>query len=269
MASVKLPTKSDDGGTSSIQSHGSLTKSLCELPCYVHVEGSSLSYGKTNEHKGAVKTIQSEDGDIIDCVDIYKNRLFIILYSRITPSRNGAKHWKHPLEGWHKYGECPEGTIPIVRSQQHKPGWKATFFPRGKQLEVNVGSDHECSANVWKPATFNNEISLAQIWVFSGNEMYDCGSWMASKQFEISIHTRYANISRLLPVFEDKHSGNWWLRVMEIDLGYWPGRHLYSKGSGHFPSEGLTKASFIRNIRYVDESGAIKDAENVVPYVKT
>ena len=95
-------------------------------------------------------------------------------------------------------------------------------------------------------------------------------------------------------MFQDKQSGNWWLRVQNSDLGYWPssiftrlsdradiitwgaeivnlelqGRHTSTQmGSGHFPSEGFSKASFFRNLEYIDDSGAVKDAENLVPYV--
>ncbi|KAK8988702.1 hypothetical protein V6N11_030081 [Hibiscus sabdariffa] len=97
-------------------------------------------------------------------------------------------------------------------------------------------------------------------------------------------------------LFQDKKSGNWWLRIMEIDVGYWPGS-IFNKlsdrgdtvfwggeivnsgsqghhtstqmGSGHFPSEGYRKASYVRNLRYVDESRAIKDADphNLAPLV--
>ncbi|XP_022715079.1 uncharacterized protein LOC111274590 [Durio zibethinus] len=95
-------------------------------------------------------------------------------------------------------------------------------------------------------------------------------------------------------MFQDKQSGNWWLRIQKTDVGYWPGSifttlsdradtlswggeivNLQSQGhhtstqmgSGHFPSEGFNKASYIRNLRYMDESGSIKDTANVEPYV--
>ena len=36
-------------------------------------------------------------------------------------------------------------------------------------------------------------------------------------------------------------------------------------GSGHFPSEGFGKASYVGNIKYVDENGALRDPEQLVP----
>ena len=37
-------------------------------------------------------------------------------------------------------------------------------------------------------------------------------------------------------------------------------------GSGHFPSEGYGKASFFRNLQYVDDAGNFRDPENLTPY---
>ncbi|KAK8988706.1 hypothetical protein V6N11_030085 [Hibiscus sabdariffa] len=257
------------------------------------------------------------------------------------------------LKDWHKNGECPEGTIPIVRSPQHRPRRKTTPFSSSIQPNVDASINHEYAItllggnlfgasgrlNVWKPATFNGQFSLAQIWVVAdhgtGTNTVEAGwqplagrnntrlfifwtsdgyqktgcynlecpgfvqtsnkltlggkiepvSRYGGDQFEISIY-----------IHKDKKSGNWWLRIMEIDVGYWPGsifnklsdrantagwggeivnsgssgRHTFTQmGSGHFPNEGYRKASYIRNLRYVDESGAIKDAEphNVSPLV--
>ncbi|CAI9093617.1 OLC1v1029164C2 [Oldenlandia corymbosa var. corymbosa] len=93
-----------------------------------------------------LKSIQSEDGDIIDCVDIYKqpalnhpalrNHKIQMLPSYVptmekTPRKiNRAKRKKNKLYSksesqvsvtkqiWHKNGSCPEGTVPIRRNMQ-------------------------------------------------------------------------------------------------------------------------------------------------------
>ncbi|KAK8581183.1 hypothetical protein V6N13_144224 [Hibiscus sabdariffa] len=239
------------------------------------------------------------------------------------------------LQDW----QCPEGTIPIVRSPQNRPRRKTSIFSSSIQPDVYLGNNHEYAQlallgsnffgaserlNVWKPATFNGEFSLTQIWVVAGrgteantveagwqNGGYqrtgcynlECPGFVQTSnkltlggniepiyqyggdQFEISIY-----------IHKDKKSGNWWLRIQEIDVGYWPGS-IFNKlsdraeiimwggeivnsgsqghhtstqmGSGHFPSEGYRKASYVRNLRYVDESGTINDAapDNVVPLV--
>ncbi|CAM0947903.1 unnamed protein product [Alopecurus aequalis] len=84
-------------------------------------------------------------------------------------------------------------------------------------------------------------------------------------------------------VWKDPTGGNWWLQVGNDILGYWPssifstladsassimwGGEVYSPdagqtsthmGSGHFPEEGLGKASYIRSIQVVDSSITLK-----------
>ncbi|XVF25079.1 hypothetical protein REPUB_Repub13aG0182900 [Reevesia pubescens] len=339
---------------------------------YIHVDGSSISSDlktiQLAKHKGTIKTIQSEDGDVIDCVDIYKQPAFnhpllsnhtIQMKPSSYPGRSRAEKFEPELlQGWHKSGQCPDGTIPIVRAQINKPTKTVPFVHQRKNLDnisikedglkheyaqvsVNNGNYFGVSGrfNIWNPATFDGELSLAQIWVLSGpraelntveagwlthagekqtqlfiywtsdgyqskgcyniecpgfvqtNNKVALGAFIKpistyrGKQFEISIY-----------IYKDKKSGNWWFRFQNQDLGYWPGsifttladradtltwggeivnsesqgRHTSTQmGSGHFPSEGFSKASFIRNLRYMDESGAIKDVDpkNLVHYV--
>ncbi|KAG2301322.1 hypothetical protein Bca52824_029973 [Brassica carinata] len=81
-------------------------------------------------NKPALKTIKSEDGDIIDCVDIYKQPAFDHPALRnhkiqMKPSVElGSKENNSPTDGsskpvtsqiWSKSGRCPVGTIPIRR----------------------------------------------------------------------------------------------------------------------------------------------------------
>ncbi|ESQ32128.1 hypothetical protein EUTSA_v10005458mg, partial [Eutrema salsugineum] len=81
-------------------------------------------------NKPALKTIKSEDGDIIDCVDIYKQPAFdhpALANHKIQmkPSVEfGSKKSNIPKSGsskpvtyqiWSKSGRCPVGTIPIRR----------------------------------------------------------------------------------------------------------------------------------------------------------
>ena len=93
-----------------------------------------------------------------------------------------------------------------------------------------------------------------------------------------------------------QNSGNWWLKVQNEEVGYWPqsiftylannateitwGGEIYNSkpgghhtstqmGSGHFANEGYGKASYFRNIQYMDISGKFIDAEGegLAPYV--
>ncbi|KAI3881567.1 hypothetical protein MKX03_012539 [Papaver bracteatum] len=83
-------------------------------------------------NKPAVKSIQSEDGDVIDCVDIYKQPSLdhpalkhhkiqmkpTITYPKTESvnTRNNAS--RSVSQVWQKSGSCPEGTIPIRRIQK-------------------------------------------------------------------------------------------------------------------------------------------------------
>ena len=87
-----------------------------------------------------------------------------------------------------------------------------------------------------------------------------------------------------------QNSGNWWLKVQDEEVGYWPqsiftylasgattldwGGEIYNSkpggshtktqmGSGHFPDEGYGRASYFRNIQYMDSTGNFRDAEDM------
>ncbi|XP_057440232.1 uncharacterized protein LOC130732138 [Lotus japonicus] len=74
-------------------------------------------------NKPAVKTIKSEDGDIIDCINIYKQHAFnhpALKYHTIQKvpdflldSHNSSTF--QVFQTWQKSGSCPEGTVPIRR----------------------------------------------------------------------------------------------------------------------------------------------------------
>ncbi|XP_037419456.1 uncharacterized protein LOC119284436 [Triticum dicoccoides] len=89
-------------------------------------------------------------------------------------------------------------------------------------------------------------------------------------------------------VRKDPKDGNWWLQVEGDCVGYWPssifsylansassvlwGGEVFSPeagqtstqmGSGHFPEEGLGKASHIKNIQVIDSSNNLKSPSDV------
>nr|XP_023886980.1 uncharacterized protein LOC111999099 [Quercus suber] len=81
-------------------------------------------------NKPAAKSIKSEDGDIIDCVDIYKQPAFdhpalknhkiemrpsISFPSDTTTAAKNESSQRVLSQIWHKSGSCPKGTIPIRR----------------------------------------------------------------------------------------------------------------------------------------------------------
>lgn len=122
----------------------------CSMTCG-RVENESISRSTTlnvtttrkttlpKKHKG--KSILSEDGDVIDCVDIYKQPAFNhpalrnhtiqmaptnVLKSEKTMMKKPSIDTKKEHTAmtttsqlWHKSGSCPKGTIPIRRIQKH------------------------------------------------------------------------------------------------------------------------------------------------------
>ncbi|KAF8095688.1 hypothetical protein N665_0326s0030 [Sinapis alba] len=81
-------------------------------------------------NKPALKTIKSEDGDIIDCVDLYKQPAFdhpalrnhkiqmkpsVELGTKETNSPTYSSSKPVASQIWTKSGQCPVGTIPIRR----------------------------------------------------------------------------------------------------------------------------------------------------------
>ncbi|CAI0392069.1 unnamed protein product [Linum tenue] len=148
-----------------------------------------------------LKTI-SEVGEIIDCVDIYKQPAFshprlrnhtlqmepssypIGLEPKSTFPSNSSSEVN--IQSWHKKGEyCPEGSIPILRSldedfpKKHThplasttnnslapPGFKAEYavaFLPGSNFYGALGE-----INVWNPKTLKKELSASQFWVTDG-----------------------------------------------------------------------------------------------------
>ncbi|XP_019057806.1 PREDICTED: uncharacterized protein LOC109116584 [Tarenaya hassleriana] len=97
----------------------------------IHVEGSAeIDVMLKRLNKPAVKTIYSEDGDIIDCVDIYKQLAFdhpalknhtiqekpsVKLNSDQPGSLKPNSSKTIIPQIWRKAGKCPEGTVPIRR----------------------------------------------------------------------------------------------------------------------------------------------------------
>ncbi|XP_030531399.2 uncharacterized protein LOC115741566 isoform X2 [Rhodamnia argentea] len=151
-------------------------------------------------NKPAVKTIQSPDGDLIDCVLTHLQPAFdhpeLKGQKPLDPperprGNESAEAAAHTFQLWTDGGEsCPEGTIPIRRTTE-KDILRASSIQRfGRKLRRNVrrdstGTGHEhavvfvngqqyfgakASINVWSPGvTDMYEFSLSQVWVISGS----------------------------------------------------------------------------------------------------
>ncbi|CAL5001157.1 unnamed protein product [Urochloa decumbens] len=154
-------------------------------------------------NKTPVKTIQSPDGDIIDCVLISKQPAFDhpLLKNhtiQMQPSHHpygDSKITPHPItQTWQQNGKCPDNTVPIRRTKEEDVLRASSVNSYGKktpedlqkfhpETSANTGHQYavassaagnyygtECNINLWKPITESpNDFSLTQLWIVAGS----------------------------------------------------------------------------------------------------
>ncbi|KAJ4870695.1 hypothetical protein Rs2_27704 [Raphanus sativus] len=116
-------------------------------------------------NKPALKTIKSEDGDIIDCVDIYKQPAFdhpalrkhkiqmkpsVELVSKKTSSPNNGFSKPVTSQTWSKSGQCPVGTIPIRRVSREdisRVSSPSSFGRKAPHIHNILKKKHQHKAN--------------------------------------------------------------------------------------------------------------------------
>ncbi|XP_010532416.1 PREDICTED: uncharacterized protein LOC104808435 [Tarenaya hassleriana] len=98
-------------------------------------------------NKPAVKSIKIPDGDIIDCVDIYNQLAFDnpllknhtiqmkpSSFPKDLPSTSYKQSEGIVTQLWHKYGECPENTVPVRRTTREDIlRWRGPLETFGKK----------------------------------------------------------------------------------------------------------------------------------------
>ncbi|XP_019445425.1 PREDICTED: uncharacterized protein LOC109349175 [Lupinus angustifolius] len=151
-------------------------------------------------NKPSIKTIQSPDGDIIDCVVSHLQPAFdhphLKGHRPLDPPEKPKHHRQmeeltENFQLWSLSGEsCPEGTIPIRRTTEQDMLRASSVSRFGRKIRKPVRRDtnsngHEhavgyvsgekyygakASINVWAPQVANRyEFSLSQMWVISGS----------------------------------------------------------------------------------------------------
>ncbi|WCJ39643.1 hypothetical protein M5689_020615 [Euphorbia peplus] len=196
------------------------------------------------------------------------------------------------FQSWNKYGECPKGTIPIVKSELfYIKKTSGPFLNRTHPME-SFTSPHEVHPSltgVKKPRLFT-------FWTKDSYGNTGCYNLQCPGFVQISTKVALgADLSPLstynskqfqmqLTIHKDKSSGNWWLTLGKEEIGYWPssiftslaessrliewggeiinarqnGKHTSTQmGSGHFSTEGFRKAAYVANLGYIDNSGAM------------
>ncbi|KAF8081959.1 hypothetical protein N665_0855s0014 [Sinapis alba] len=169
-------------------------------------------------NKPPVKTIQSSDGDIIDCIPTHKQPAFDhpLLHGQrpMDPpempkghSKDDASHEDSQL--WSLTGEsCPEGTIPIRRTTEQDMLRASSVRRFGRKIRrvrrdsTSNGHEHavgyvsgrqyygaKASINVWSPrVTSQYEFSLSQIWVIAGSFTHDLNTIEAGWQISPELY---------------------------------------------------------------------------------
>ncbi|RZC79578.1 hypothetical protein C5167_003820 [Papaver somniferum] len=324
-------------------------------------------------NKAIIKIIKVGHVETIDCYDIYRqpslNHPLLCNHTiQMRPTLN-PKGTKADISGtleltqtWHKCGSCPEGTIPIRRKgKNYNPTiLRKHHYARLSPFKTLVTSKsnntidnynlHEYAVigvlgnflgaqakiNIWTPFTEAHEMSISQIWVFSGEDkdlntveagwhvykdMYGddqtrffiywtmdgyrsgcynllCDGFVQTTS-NISLGCNFTEVSTFngdqkdatFSIQKDQSSGNWWVKLQGISVGYYPsalfkelsrtatkvewggeivnlknkGQHTSTQmGSSHFPSEGgLKTSSYFNWVQVFDENNMIKDPENV------
>ncbi|CAN6373210.1 unnamed protein product [Urochloa humidicola] len=149
-------------------------------------------------NKAPVASIQSPDGDIIDCVHISKQPAFDhpLLKNHTIQMRpsyhpgglyNGSNIAPHPpTQTWHQNGKCPENTVPIRRTREEDVLRASSVERYGKKRpDASVTNGHqyaeayapdgkyygtEMKINLWQPTIKKaSDFSLTQTWVTAGS----------------------------------------------------------------------------------------------------
>lgn len=178
-------------------------------------------------NKPSVKTIQSPDGDLIECVLAHQQPAFdhphLIGQKPLDPPERAPKD-QNPgnmasenYQLWSVSGEsCPEGTVPIRRTTEQDVLRASSVRKFGRKFQRPIRRDtsssgHEhavgyvtgqqyygakASINVWAPRVASRyEFSLSQMWVISGSFGNDLNTieagWQVSPELYGDSYPRF------------------------------------------------------------------------------
>ncbi|XP_058092699.1 protein neprosin-like [Magnolia sinica] len=230
-------------------------------------------------NKPAVESIQTEYGDIFDCVDIYKQPAFdhpslknhiiqvslsffsfightprfaVIRQSYYSHSYPKGMENKHPsntnLEFGLKEGGCPFGTIPIRRTTMQDLLRAKSLSDFGRKPATDVTHHTIGCYNLLCPGfvQVSKDIALGS---FLRTSVYN-----GDQQEEVTL----AVFKSIFTSLADKSTGTDWGGETCTPEGI----KSPPMGSGQFPDEGFKKASYMRRLQYVDNTYTFKDIPN-------
>ncbi|CAN8269687.1 unnamed protein product [Cochlearia groenlandica] len=137
-----------------------------------------------------ILTVQSRDGDVIDCINKMDQPAFkhpLLINHTIQEYPSGMEYeeeTKTNIQVWHETGiSCPVGTIPIRRDVTNSSSSLYNLHPRANYPNMTHGHKYaigfqknrekiygtRATLNVWDPVVESqDDFSLAQIWLASG-----------------------------------------------------------------------------------------------------
>ncbi|KAK0572042.1 hypothetical protein LWI29_025269 [Acer saccharum] len=213
-------------------------------------------------NKPAVKSIKSEDGDIIDCVDIHKQPAFdhpalrnhkIQMrpsFDLLTEKLDRRNESSQPViqQTWQKSGSCPEGTVPIRRIRKQDLLRAASLEQFGtKPPNILSASNKTDIKNIIFPPSINNtKVQImssinrsSAILTTSGHNYIGAEGHINVWNPIVDLLDDYTtgqiwlkagpgdNFESIEAGWADTTEGNWWLKTggnYEIAVGYWPKR---------------------------------------------
>ncbi|KAM6579816.1 hypothetical protein CsatA_003590 [Cannabis sativa] len=190
-------------------------------------------------NKPPLKTIKSSDGDIIDCIDIYKQPAFD------HPALKNHTIQSVVFQTWQKNGGfCPEGSVPIRRIQRKdlvRLG-NSNVGRFGQKNPYVVRHHHNTTLNDTPNAVVllndTRSVSLPDLvnrstdgYVSKGCFDLTCSGFVHTNPNVVLGGSLEPCSSQSGPQYElpititlDPHVGNWWLKVgQDVAVGYWPG----------------------------------------------
>ncbi|KAI3863753.1 hypothetical protein MKW98_031345 [Papaver atlanticum] len=139
----------------------------------------------SNANASIIKTIESDNDEIIDCYSIHKQHAFSNPLFRNHPIQMRPSSYPQGVQPkeqkkfeltqtWHKYGLCPEGTVPI-RSKHLHPSSSDDVTTTNEYASITpIGENFQgaqATINLWKPLIEQpREFSASQIWISTGDK---------------------------------------------------------------------------------------------------
>ncbi|TXG61947.1 hypothetical protein EZV62_013310 [Acer yangbiense] len=174
-------------------------------------------------NKPAVKSIKSEDGDIIDCVDIHKQPAFdhpALRNHKIqmrpsfdlpTEKLDRRNESSQPViqQTWQKSGSCPEGTVPIRRIRKQDLLRAASLEQFGtKPPNILSASNKTDIKNIIFPPSINNtKLQIMSSINRSSAIMTTVGHNYVGAQGDINVR------NPIVDLLDDYTTGQIWLKA--------------------------------------------------------